>query len=338
MPEQNTQPAQPKMTGLELVKQEMPTIEALISLNIGPGENVRTLALQELEFLKMQAELKPVLFQCTPQSVLLAVKSVIKKNLSLDPQAGLVYIKTRSVNIAQQGQVKQWVKVLEIQETANGLISVNRQCGRILDQKRPVVKKDEKGKVKEVQFEYLVPSVPAPRWEMVAFDDSDFQRWRKASHKENRRAYDNAQPQYKSSMTVPDDELLNYANPNYTSFNGGLDPEFARAKAIRHGLKKLGTNPNEGRAKAIVVDKKDVHIVQTEAAHQETEDAGGSNGFAQYEEVFSETAPIVQQQNTPEQQNNQKQPPQQQQQPSSNDEGALPRFDPDDFGPGADDL
>ncbi|MEJ7914476.1 MAG: hypothetical protein WKF70_15070 [Chitinophagaceae bacterium] len=228
------------MNTLELVKQELPQFKALIALNARAGTDVETIALQELEFFRMHAAYKPDLMECVPATIIMAIKSVIKKNLSLDPSAGLVYVKTRNMKIKDNatGQEK-WVKALEIQETANGLISINRQCGRILDIERPDIKKDNEGKVISVSVKYLVPSYddhgkPSARWKIVEFDDSDFYRWRRASHKENGRNKQDANL-----------EALNYANELYINWKGGPDPEFIRAKAIRHGLKKLGTNPHE---------------------------------------------------------------------------------------------
>jgi len=227
-------PVQAAKTGaLELLKNELPQLKALIGLSARDGADLQAMAMQELDFLRLHAMSKPDIQQCIPASVVLAVKSVLKKNLSLDPNAGLVYIKTRNINVGTK-QAPEWRKALEIIESANGLISVARQTGRILDIKRPEVKKDASGKVIEVSVEILFPSYGAPRWEKINFDESDFGRWKVASHKDNGR-----------NQKDSDSEKLNYANPNYTSFNGGLDPEFARAKAIRHGLKKLGTNPNE---------------------------------------------------------------------------------------------
>lgn len=275
---------------LALVKAELPTLQALISLNLQPGMDSATLAKQELEYLAMQANMKPDILECTSQSVILAIKSVIKNNLTLDPSAGLVYIKSRSVNIAPYGQEKKWVKVLEIQETANGLISINRQCGRILDIERPIVKKDPAGKVTSVICRYLVPSYPAPRWQEIEFDESDFLRWKKASHKENKRGKDQ---QYVNDAT------LNQANPNYTSFNGGIDPEFARAKAIRHGLKKLGTNQNEARARHLQTEKK-VSIIDTKVDIQATkddtnidgggDDQGSGHDYMEFEDIQTNTS------------------------------------------------
>lgn len=258
---------------------ELPQIEALISLNAMPGTDVKTMALQELEYLAQIAVAKPDLQQCEPRSVALAVKSVIKNNLSLDQNAGLVYVKTRSVKTAAG-----WVKVMEIQPSANGLISIARQCGRVLDIKNPVVHKDAHGKVISVEIEILLPSTPKPRWEKRTFDESDFTRWARASHKENRRAYDNAQPQYREGKPVPNNETLNYANPNYTSWKGGIDPEFARAKAVRHGLKKLGTNPNELKAAAITVSEpKKIRIDSEKDQEALLEETDG--GYTPHEEV-----------------------------------------------------
>ncbi|MEY4767704.1 MAG: hypothetical protein RL637_343 [Pseudomonadota bacterium] len=221
---------------MDLLKQELPQLQALIGLNASPNVNVETLALQELEYLRLQAVNKPDIMDAMPQTVILAVKAVMKNNLSLDPNAGLVYIKTRNINVGSK-ESPNLQKALEITPTCNGIISIARQCGRIIDIKRPTVTKDAHGRVIAVQLEYQLPN---QRWELVEFDESDFERWRRASDKENgRNKTDMGAPNYK------------YANPNYTSWKNGIDPEFARAKAIRHGLKKLGTNMNERNAIAI---------------------------------------------------------------------------------------
>jgi len=258
---------------MAVVKQELPQFKALIALNARPGTDVETLAIQELEFLQQRALTVPAIYECVPQTIVMAVKGAISKNLSLDPDAGLLYVKTRNVNSGDQ-----WMKVLEVQPTANGLISINRQCGRVLDVKRPEVTKDSTGKVISVYVEFLVPSYDlngnkTARWEKVSFDEDDFYRWRRASHKENGRNKQDANA-----------ETMNYANENYTNFRGGIDPEFARAKAIRHGLKKLGTNMNERRMEKIdVVDAK--YKLVDEAAD---EAAANDEGFTQAEVVGSQ--------------------------------------------------
>jgi len=213
---------------IQLAKKELPQLEAIIGLSAAKGTDVKTLALQELEYLQMIGTTNPAIYECMPQSIIAAIKTVLKQNLTLDPYAGLVYVKTRNVKINNE-----WAKALEIQPSANGIISINRQCGRVLDIERPETIKDAQGKVIGVKVRYLVPSYneagkPCYRWREVEFDESDFLRWQRASHKENGRNKADANPQ-----------TLNYSNPNYTSWKGGIDPEFARAKAIRHGLKKL---------------------------------------------------------------------------------------------------
>jgi hypothetical protein len=228
-----------KKETFELIKASLPEVKQLIKLNAREGADIETMALQEFEYFRQQAQFKPEFLECLPATIIMAIKSVIRKNLSLDPSAGLVYIKTRNMKVTAQDGSEKWVKALEIQESANGLLSIARQCGRVLDFVRPKVKKDDTGKVIEVSFRYMVPSYnehgkASTRWEEVDFDESDFLRWRKASHNENGRKKSDANA-----------DTMNYANPNYTSWKGGLDPEFARAKAVRHGLKKLGTNTNE---------------------------------------------------------------------------------------------
>lgn len=221
-----------KETGITLLKKEVPQLRAIMALSKRKDQDVETMVKQELEHLESLALTMPAILQCVPISIVSAVKSVLKQNLSLDPHAGLVYTQTRNVEINGK-----WTKVLEMKPSPNGIISIARQAGRILDQDRPTVQKDATGKVIGVTFKYLVPSVgsdgkKSTRWVEVEFDESDFERWKSASHTERSRGKDDAKSK-------------NYANKLYTSWKGGIDPEFARAKAIRHGLKKLGTNQNE---------------------------------------------------------------------------------------------
>lgn len=275
-----------KQDAMQLLKNELPTLKALMGLNARPGTDVETMALQELEYLKISAISKPDILSCIPVSIIAAVKSVLKKNLTLDPESGLVYIKTRNIALEKDsnGKVVKWGKILEIQESANGLISVNRQCGRILDLKRPEVEKDSNGKVIKVWVELLLPSYGGPRWEKREYDESDFKRWAIASHKENSRTW-----KEDSGKPKPDSEKLNYANPNYTSWQGGIDPEFARAKAIRHGLKKLGTNQNEVKMNGIIIqDAKNISIdpaKDQEAMYDEAQVVGAEAYITTHEVV-----------------------------------------------------
>lgn len=221
---------QKKPTITDIIKPELPTLTAILSLSNDKDRNtIETIALQELSYLEQHVLDKPEIISCHPQSIILAVKNVLRKNLTLDPSAGLIYIKTRKKEINGQ-----WVLVLEAQETANGLLSYNRQFGRLLDYTNPKITKDANGKVNGVTMRILKPSFPQPRWEDFEYDESDFKRWMIASHKERGRNKNDASLQ-----------TLNYANSLYRSWQGGIDPEFARAKCIRHSLKKLGTNPNE---------------------------------------------------------------------------------------------
>lgn len=215
-------------TALQVLNAEKPTLEAITLFNYGPTQDVKSIIANEISFLEGMALTKPDILTCEPVSILTSMKYVLKNNLSLDPNAGLVYTKTRNFKKADGS----WGKVLEIQPTCEGLISIAYQCGKILDHERPEVKKNEAGKVIEVSFKYMRPSPVGPRWVEISFDESDFKRWRSKSHQEN-------------SRNKPDASQVDYSNPNYSNFNGGIDPEFARAKSIRHALKKLGTNANE---------------------------------------------------------------------------------------------
>jgi hypothetical protein len=269
---------------MALVKNELPTLSALVGLNVQPGTDVQTIALQEIEYLQQQAINKPVILECLPETVIAGMKYVIKNNLTFDQNAGLVYIKSRNVQLGGS-----WQKVLEVQPSADGLISIARQCGRVLDVDRPEVVKDATGKVVKVIAKFLIPSYdenrqPIAVWKDRVFEEDDFYRWRRASHKENSRGWkaDSGRPQ-------PNAETLNYANENYTNFHGGIDPEFARAKAIRHGLKKLGTNQNEGRALNIVTPTQKKRVVDPEADRAAGNDENGGGEYHDFEEVKHQT-------------------------------------------------
>lgn len=264
-----------KQNAVLALKAEIPQLRAILALNARPGQDLATMAEAEIGYLEAAAITKPIIYECEPITVLLAVKTVLKQNLTLDPYAGLVYIKTRSINVGTRA-TPVYKTALEIQPSCNGLISIARQCGRILDIKRPEVTKDATGKVNAVQVDLLLPSIPAPRWETFKFDEDDIYRWQRASHNENGRNKQDANA-----------NTFNYANPNYTNFKGGIDPEFARAKAIRHALKKLGTNQSEQRANKIVIDpgKSKEIIVDKNADMQASEDEGNKTPYA---EVVSE--------------------------------------------------
>jgi hypothetical protein len=261
-------------TILTLAKNELPQFKAIIGLNV-QNADTETLAMQELQYLQMIGMSTPAIYECIPATVVMAIKTVLKQNLTLDPYAGLVYVKTRNVKVGEQ-----WAKALEIQPSDNGLISINRQCGRILDIDRPEIVKDANGKVIGVKAKFLVPSFdekrqPIAKWKEIEFDEDDFYRWQRASHNENGR-----------NKNDKNDATLNYANPLYTNFKGGIDVEFARTKAIRHGLKKLGTNSNELRATSITipVDQKKV-VVDAAADIAASQDETNGHDYAEYEEV-----------------------------------------------------
>jgi hypothetical protein len=275
---------------IKLANDELPQLAAILGLNTSKEVDVQTLALQELQYLQQIGLTNPAIYECEPFTVVMAIKSVLKKNLTLDPDQGLVYVKTRNYKVQENGR-EVWKKSLDITESANGRISVARQCGRLLDLERPEVIKDANGKVIGVKAKFLVPSYDAnmkrsTRWKEVEFDESDFERWRRFSHKENRRSYDNAKPEYRTNKPVPDDTTLNYANPLYTSWKGGIDPEFSRAKAIVHGLKKLGTNANERMAVNIAAPVEKRMYVDPEIDKQVMqEETTTSHDYAEYEEV-----------------------------------------------------
>jgi len=265
---------------LSVLKENQPTLQAITLFNYGADKDVSSIVLNEISFLEGMAVTKPEILACEPTSIVMATKYVLKNNLSFDPNAGLVYVKTRSVALAKDasGTVTKWGKVLEVQATCEGLLSIAYQCNKIIDHERPSVKKDASGKVIEVTFKYMKPSPIGPRWVEVTFDESDFKRWQTKSHQENSRSKQDA-------------GTRDYSNPNYRSFNGGIDPEFARAKAIRHAMKKMGTNPNERLSvfiKPTIQNTIDKAVDMSATNEDILPSEGVDNGYVQYEETTHE--------------------------------------------------
>lgn len=216
-------------TGLALLNEQKPTLAQLVLVTMPKGstiEEATNVAIKEISNFEALLSTNPALKACNPKSVVHAVKQCINDGLTLSQSAGLVYLLPTKVKVGQNGNQDVYDWALSYDPTANGRLSIAYQSGSILDHKRPTYTFDEAtGKLKTVTFEYLVPSYGQPRWEVCVFDQRYFEKWMAASANKNKGS----------------------ANKNYTSYKGGIDPEFAATKAIRHGLGKRGTNLNGKR-------------------------------------------------------------------------------------------
>jgi len=267
----------------------LPELTAMLGLNVKEKvDDLEQIVRSELAFLELHALTKPNIHKCDKLSVLLALKSMFKQNLSLDPSLGLVYVKTRKVKTGEENGRDVYSEILELQPTCNGILSINRQCGVILDYEDPELERDENGKIVSVKFRYLTPSIGEDLkrkavWKEKKFDKYDFERWQMSSHKENSRGYN---PQY--GKDKPSDETLNYSNKLYTSYKGGIDPEFAKAKAIKHTFKKSATNPNERIFDVSLINDTRTILVSPSVAMEETEEELSQSYSVNLDTNFSE--------------------------------------------------
>lgn len=211
--------------------QETPAFSAIYSaVNPGvPVHVVNALIEQEKDYLRMHMVTKDWIGNCVPETIAQAIKYAITNRLSLDPNAGMVYLMPASIKV---GNV--WKNILEIKPTADAKIWLAKEAGTIIDNERPTVTKNSAGKVTSAAVNIQLAT---GRWEVTEIDESDFERMKKASHVKNGRGKSDA-----------DLATMNYANKLYTSFNGGIDPEFARSKVISTALKKRGTNMSNARS------------------------------------------------------------------------------------------
>jgi hypothetical protein len=237
-------------TAMQVLEKEESTLQlVLMSANRGMLENeAKQRIQQELINFQEHCMYNESLLKCDLQSLKFGIRKVISANLSLDKAKGHVYLLPTSVKDSKDN----WKQMLEVKWTSEGLLTMHYNAGSIIDHKRPIVTYDQANKVIGVKFEFQVPT---KRWETVEYNTAHFAKWRKASHVKNGRNKKDA-----------DLNKLNYANDNYTSFNGGIDPEFASSKAISHGLGKRGLDGN----KSLQYQPQPIPVVtqQAEAEHE----------------------------------------------------------------------
>lgn len=244
------------MANLQIIQEAKPALMKIAGfvLQRSPGE-LEAVVESEIIYLQQRVQSSEVLAQCTPESLLLCIRHSVRDNLSLDENAGLVYIYPQNVKTANG-----WIKVAKYEASPNGKISLCRQTGNLLDHKQPVIAKDGSGKITGGHIELLKPSFPDPRWETISFDESHITRWRDASTKKNKGK----------------------TNPLYS--NGpakGIDEGFMKAKIVKHALKNLGLNPSEVRGQQI--EEFDLPLTNEEVAKVATDD-----GFTDFEEINPE--------------------------------------------------
>lgn len=224
------------------VQKALPELMALAKMNYPSMDQDSILGLIQGEFSHLEyiASVKPKILDCTPSSLIVGIKQVIKKNLSLDPSLGLVYCVPQGVNLGTKESPK-WITILQVNETVDGLLSVALQSSSILDYTAPVCEFKD-GKVLTVSMQIQKAS---GRWETKTFNEYHFEKWKAASAKRNGGV----------------------ANASYSMCKGGIDPIFAATKCIRHSLKNLGTNPNAKLAERIQIEKP--RIIPIEVAMNE---------------------------------------------------------------------
>lgn len=236
-------------TGLSLLQKEQPTLAQLILISMPQGSTIdeaNRVAIKEISNFEVMLQTNPSLSNCSAKSVVYAVKQCINDGLTLAPSAGLAYLLPTKVKVGIQNNQDVYEWAVNYDPTANGRLSIAYQSGAILDHKRPYFTFDSEEKLDTVTFEILVPSFKEPRWEVITFGKMHFKKWADACAKKNGGKL----------------------NPNYTSWNGGIDPEFASTKAIRHGLAKRGTNLNGKRSPV----PSNVQVVSKEAIEKEKEE------------------------------------------------------------------
>lgn len=202
-------------------------------------EEVEAFVMNEIQYLQERVQMAPALEECSTESMLMCIRHALRDNVSLDGNAGLVYIYPQKIKVAKN----EYKTVAHYELSPNGRISLARQTGNILDFERPqLIKEGEK--VVGGFMKILKPSYPEPRWETYDYNQSDIDRWAKFSSKKNKK-WDNAQRKFVEGSP----------NALYSSGpGGGIDEGFMKAKIVKHTLKQLGINASEKVGQKIVRD------------------------------------------------------------------------------------
>ncbi len=233
------------------VQKALPELMVLAKINYPDMEDSAIFGLIKSEFSNLEyiASIKPKIADCDTRSAVAAIKQVIRKNLTLDPTAGLVYCVPQGVNLGTKDAPK-WITILQVNETVDGLLSVAMQAGSIVDYTAPICEFKD-GKVFSVSMQIQKAS---GRWETKTFNEYHFDKWKAASAKRNN----------------------GIANASYTLCKGGIDPIFAATKCIRHSLKNLGTNTLAKLASHIQMPKPrivPIEVAMSEAGEENAENA-----------------------------------------------------------------
>ena len=248
---------------IPILKPDERTYMALMSKNIDVSkEQLEATILNEMYNLDYIAQLyKPEILECEPMTISNGFRFVINNNLSFDQSLGLVHITTRRHTMkVRTGKdkdakpIEREVRVLEVKPTVNGLVSMCKQAGTLINILPSDFEYDEKRYLKSVTINIQLPeydsdgSLLKTKTVSKKFDLDFFKKLEIASHRQNSRG--------KADKT--NNKTLNQANALYSSYypdaqgfkpqdysdKGGIDPEFANTKAIRHYLEKLDKNPN----------------------------------------------------------------------------------------------
>ena len=221
---------------LELIKSQKNELVGLMRLAI-PNmsvEQATIAAMQELSHLDYISIFKPEILECHPQTIAHAVRNSVKNGLSLDPDAGMVYITTRNNKVG--GGV---IKSLEVQPSVNGMIYQQKLAGNIADIESSV-EYDDVGYVVSVTITLIKIVGSDRKRETFKFTNNDFKQWEFYSHRQN--AY---------GKSTANQNTLDCANANYSNYypdkpnkphnyldKGGINPGFAITKCIRHAIRR----------------------------------------------------------------------------------------------------
>lgn len=254
---------------LTLLNKERPTMVRLALINMPEGttmQRAENVIEREITNMMLILDMKPELKDCDQNSIIMAVKQCINDNLTLAPSAGLVYIYSGNIKIGVDSANQDvYKKVMVYEKSANGTLSWCRQTGVILGNKVPTYKFDASGALEFVTVEFQVPDVTGPRWESITYGKSHFAKWMSKSLAKFKKA-----------------------NANYVSWYGGIDPEFAATKAIKHGLNRRGSNMNEKQSQTPV---NNISHLPATAIEKEQIAAKSESDYIQFEEIITNQKP-----------------------------------------------
>jgi recombinational DNA repair protein RecT len=244
----------------------------LFEISGNPPEQAKVLAEKEIYHLAQLIQNTPDLGLIPPAALMMEIRKIPLQGVTLDPTLSLAYLYIQdkakgkvSLEISGRGKAVQAI-------AQNILKSVNTECifdGDRTDYVNGLVKVIPAFKPHaKVMGGIITLTMADGRIQQEFYRQSHIDSWQKRSAK----------------------RFGGSGNPNYMSFEGGIEPGFLQSKMLKHSLSRFGINPFPNAYRKLTQEQMD-SLTQT-AENDTYEDEQASEPAPVTQAVLAEAAPV----------------------------------------------